>query len=34
MAKETDLFELNAAAKQTMAQAHQPMETYFDFLKK
>jgi hypothetical protein len=34
VAKDTDLFELNAAARQTMAQAHQAMETYFDFLKK
>ena len=34
MAKDTDPFELNAAAKQAMEQAHQAMDTYFDFLKK
>ena len=34
MAKDTDPFELNAAAKQAMEQAHQAIDTYFDFLKK
>jgi len=34
MAKDTDPFELNAAAKQAMEQAHQAVDTYFDFLKK
>ena len=34
MAKDTDPFELNADAKQAMEQAHQAIDTYFDFLKK
>ena len=34
MAEDTDPFELNAAAKQAMEQAHQAIDTYFDFLKK
>ena len=34
MAKDTDPFELNAAAKQAMELAQQAVDTYFDFLKK
>jgi len=34
MAKDPNPFELNAAAKQAMEQAHQAVDTYFDFLKK
>jgi hypothetical protein len=34
MAKDMNSFELNTAAKQAMEQAHQAVDTYFDFLKK
>jgi hypothetical protein len=34
MAKGADPFEFSAAAKQTMAQAQEALDTYFDFLKK
>ena len=34
MAKDADPFEFSAAAKQTMAQAQEALDTYFDFLKK
>jgi hypothetical protein len=34
MAKDTDPFELGAAAKQVMEQAHEAIDAYFDFLKK
>ena len=34
MAKDTDPFELGAAAKQIMEQAHEAIDAYFDFLKK
>jgi hypothetical protein len=34
MAKSTNPFELNAAAKQVMEQAHEALDAYFDVFKK
>ena len=34
MAKEGDPFELNAAVRQALEQAHHALDTYFDYLKK
>jgi hypothetical protein len=34
MPKQDDPFELNAAVKQALEQAHHALDTYFDYLKK